>query len=108
MVGSAIGFLVQRASGGSLHGDVGSWPSVVPIGTIAVMIKQELLLPVHRWSLRHRSPFGHPAGGAFKSAVQEKEFQDGPHPSSFRIVGLVESKVIVGSGSRPWSSPCLR
>ena len=77
MVGSAIGFLWYNAHPAEVFmGDVGSLALGGAIGTVAVMIKQELLLPFIGGSLRDRSALRDPAGRLLQTA-QETYFQDG-------------------------------
>ena len=89
MVGAAIGFLWYNAHPAEVFmGDVGSLALGGAIGTVAVMIKQELLLPF--------------IGGVFViealsvmlqvallQASQETHLQDGTHPPSLRVDGMV-------------------
>ena len=89
MVGRAIGFLWYNAHPAEVFmGDVGSLALGGAIGTVAVMIKQELLLPF--------------IGGVFViealsvilqvgivQAAQETHLQDGADASSLRVVGMV-------------------
>ena len=89
MVGSAIGFLWYNAHPAEVFmGDVGSLALGGAIGTVAVMIKQELLLPF--------------IGGIFVieavsvilqvdfvQAAQKTHLQDGAASPSLRIAGLV-------------------
>ena len=89
MVGSAIGFLWYNAHPAEVFmGDVGSLALGGAIGTVAVMIKQELLLPFIGGSLRHRSALGDPASRLLQAA-QKTNFQNGAHPPPLRTARLV-------------------
>ena len=95
MVGSAIGFLWYNAHPAEVFmGDVGSLALGGAIGTVAVMIKQELLLPF--------------IGGIFviealsvilqvtSSKLRKKRiFKMAPLPHHFELLGWSESKIIV-------------
>jgi len=64
MVGSSIGFLWYNAHPAEVFmGDVGSLALGGAIGTVAVIIKQELLLPFIGGVFRDRGGVGDPAGG---------------------------------------------
>ena len=89
MVGASIGFLWYNAHPAEVFmGDVGSLALGGAIGTVAVIIKQEMLLPF--------------IGGVFViealsvilqvgvlQAAQEAYLQDGSSASPFRVAGLV-------------------
>jgi phospho-N-acetylmuramoyl-pentapeptide-transferase len=70
MVGSAIAGTGRRHRNGGSHDQAGTASAF------------------HWWSLRDRSALGDPASGVLQAA-QEKNFQDGSHPSSFRADGMV-------------------
>ena len=89
MVGASIGFLWYNAHPAEVFmGDVGSLALGGAIGTVAVIIKQELLLPFIGGIFVLEALSGHPAGGQLQAA-QEAHLQDGSAAPSLRADGLV-------------------
>ena len=89
MVGASIGFLWYNAHPAEVFmGDVGSLALGGAIGTVAVVIKQELLLPFIGGIFVLEAVSRHPAGRQLQAA-QEAHLQDGSAASSLRVDGLV-------------------
>ena len=83
MVGAVIGFLWYNAHPAEIFmGDVGSLALGGAIGTVAVMIKQEFLLPFIGGIFVLEALLGDSAGGQLQAA-QEAHLQDGAAASSF-------------------------
>ncbi len=92
MVGSAIGFLWYNAHPAEVFmGDVGSLALGGAIGTVAVMIKQELLLPFIGGIFVIEALSVILQVGSYKLR-KKANFQDGAHPPPFRTAGLVGVK----------------
>ena len=76
-------------------GDVGSLALGGAIGTVAVMIKQELLLPFIGGVFVIEALVGDPAGGVVTSCARRRIFKMAPIHHHFELLGWSESKVIV-------------
>ena len=88
MVGSAIGFLWYNAHPAEIFmGDVGSLALGGAIGTVAVIIKQELLLPFIGGVFVIEALSVILQVGSYKLRRQA-HLQDGAHPSPLRAAGL--------------------
>ena len=78
MVGASIGFLWYNAHPAEIFmGDVGSLALGGAIGTVAVVIKQELLLPFIGGVFMLEAAERDPAGGELQAAEREADLQDG-------------------------------
>ena len=88
MVGASIGFLWYNAHPAEIFmGDVGSLALGGAIGTVAIMIRQELLLPFIGGIFMLEAAVGDPAGGQLQAA-QEAHLQDGAAAPPLRATGL--------------------
>ena len=95
MVGATIGFLWYNAHPAEIFmGDVGSLALGGAIGTVAVIIKQELLLPFIGGMFRPGGAFGDAAGGQLQAAQGKRIFKMAPLHHHFELMGWEESKVI--------------
>ena len=95
MVGASIGFLWYNAHPAEIFmGDVGSLALGGAIGTVAVIIRQELLLPFIGGIFLLEALSVMLQVGSYKLR-KKAHLQNGPAAPSFRTVGLEESKVIV-------------
>ena len=89
MVGASIGFLWYNAHPAEIFmGDVGSLALGGAIGTVAIIIRQELLLPFIGGIFIIEARLCDAAGRQLQAAQQEAHLQDGSAASSFRAVGL--------------------
>ncbi len=89
MVGASIGFLWYNAHPAEIFmGDVGSLALGGAIGTVAIIIRQELLLPFIGGIFILEAALGDAAGGQLQAAQQEANLQDGAAASPLRAVGL--------------------
>ena len=96
MVGASIGFLWYNAHPAEIFmGDVGSLALGGAIGTVAIIIRQELLLPFIGGIFILEAVSVILQVGSYKLRNKKAYLQDGPAASSLRAVGLEESKVIV-------------
>ena len=88
MVGASIGFLWYNAHPAEIFmGDVGSLALGGAIGTVAVIIRQELLLPFIGGVFIIEALSVHAPGGQLQAA-QKANLQDGAHSPPFRAAGL--------------------
>ena len=88
MVGASIGFLWYNAHPAEVFmGDVGSLALGGAIGTVAVIIRQEFLLPFIGGIFVLEARLGRTPGWQLQ-APQEAHLQDGPAASPLRAVGL--------------------
>ena len=88
MVGASIGFLWYNAHPAEVFmGDVGSLALGGAIGTVAIAIRQELLLPFIGGIFIIEARLRDAPGGQLQIA-QEAYLQDGAASPSFRAIGL--------------------
>ena len=84
MFGATLGFLWYNCHPAEVFmGDVGSLALGGGMGIVAVLIKQEVLLRLHRRRVCHRSALRHPAGGQLQIARRQAHLQDGADSPSF-------------------------
>jgi len=96
MVGSAIGFLWYNAHPAEIFmGDVGSLALGGAIGTVAVLIKQELLLPFIGGVFVLEAGSVILQVGSYKLRNGKRIFKMAPLHHHFELAGWSESKVIV-------------
>ena len=77
LVGASLGFLWYNSYPAEIFmGDVGSLALGGALGTVAILIKQELLLPHRRRRVRARSAVRHHPGGVVQ-ADRQARLQDG-------------------------------
>ncbi len=87
-------------------GDVGSLALGGAMGVVAVLIKQEVLLRLHRRRLRRRGAVRHPPGGQLQAARGKRIFKMAPIHHHFEAMGWPESKIIVALlDRRPGDGP---
>ena len=85
LVGAGLGFLWYNSYPADVFmGDVGSLALGGALGTVALLIKQELLLPNRRCRVRHRGPVRDHPGGVIQDDGPTS-LQDGAASSSLRI-----------------------
>ena len=109
MVGASIGFLWYNAHPAEIFmGDVGSLALGGAIGTVAIIIRQELLLPFIGGIFILEAALRHPPGGQLQTAQQESA------SSRWRRCIITSSnwaganpKSSSASGSAPWCLHCL-
>ncbi len=90
MTGASIGFLWYNAHPAEIFmGDVGSLALGGAIGTVAVIIKQELLLPFIGGIFVLEAMSRHPAGGQLQAARRQAHLPHGAAAPSLRADGLV-------------------
>ena len=95
MVGSAIGFLWYNAHPAEIFmGDVGSLALGGAIGTVAVVIKQELLLPFIGGVFILEALSVMLQVGSYKLRNGKRIFKMAPLHHHFELMGWSESKVI--------------
>ena len=88
MTGASLGFLWFNAHPAEVFmGDVGSLALGGGLGTVAVLLKQELLLPFIAGVYVLEAFVGHPAGRQFQAAG-EANFQNGPLAPPLRTIGM--------------------
>ncbi len=96
MVGASIGFLWYNAHPAEIFmGDVGSLALGGAIGTVAVIIKQELLLPFIGGVFVLEALSVMLQVGSFKLRSGKRIFKMAPLHHHFELIGWSESKVIV-------------
>jgi phospho-N-acetylmuramoyl-pentapeptide-transferase len=96
MVGASIGFLWYNAHPAEIFmGDVGSLALGGAIGTVAVMIKQELLLPFIGGIFVLEAVSVILQVGSYKLRNGKRIFKMAPLHHHFELLGWSESKVIV-------------
>jgi phospho-N-acetylmuramoyl-pentapeptide-transferase len=96
MVGASIGFLWYNAHPAEVFmGDVGSLALGGAIGTIAVIIKQELLLPFIGGVFILEAASVILQVGSYKLRGGKRIFRMAPLHHHFELLGWSESKVIV-------------
>ena len=95
MVGASIGFLWYNAHPAEIFmGDVGSLALGGAIGTVAIIIRQELLLPFIGGIFILEAALGDPAGRQLQAAQRKRIFKMAPLHHHFEQLGWHESKVI--------------
>ena len=96
MVGASIGFLWYNAHPAEVFmGDVGSLALGGAIGTVAVIIKQELLLPFIGGVFILEAASVILQVGSYKLRGGKRIFRMAPLHHHFELLGWSESKVIV-------------
>ena len=96
MVGASIGFLWYNAHPAEIFmGDVGSLALGGAIGTVAVVIKQELLLPFIGGVFILEAVSVMLQVGSYKLRNGKRIFKMAPLHHHFELMGWSESKVIV-------------
>jgi phospho-N-acetylmuramoyl-pentapeptide-transferase len=96
MVGASIGFLWYNAHPAEIFmGDVGSLALGGAIGTVAVIIKQELLLPFIGGVFIMEAASVILQVGSYKLRGGKRIFRMAPLHHHFELLGWSESKVIV-------------
>ena len=96
MVGASIGFLWYNAHPAEVFmGDVGSLALGGAIGTVAVIIKQELLLPFIGGVFILEAASVILQVGSYKLRSGKRIFRMAPLHHHFELLGWSESKVIV-------------
>ena len=104
MTGASLGFLWYNAHPAEVFmGDVGSLALGGGLGVVAVLLKQEVLLLVHRRRVCDRSGVGDPAGGQLQAARQAN-FQNGAAASSLRtdrMAGIESDRAFLDRGADP-------
>ena len=95
MVGAAMGFLWWNCYPAQIFmGDVGSLALGGALGTVAILIKQELLLPLVGGVFVVEALSGDPAG-ALVQAAGKRIFRMAPLHHHFELVGWKEPQIII-------------
>ena len=94
LVGASLGFLWYNSYPAEIFmGDVGSLALGAALGTVAILIKQELLLVIVGGVFVLEALSVVIQVGSFQ-ADREARVPDGPDSPSFRVIGWSEPKVI--------------
>ena len=94
LVGASLGFLWFNCYPAEVFmGDVGSLALGGALGTVAILIKQELLLVDRRRRVRARGALGDPPGRVVQ-ATGQRVFRMAPIHHHFELIGWSEPKVI--------------
>ena len=94
LVGASLGFLWYNSYPAEIFmGDVGSLALGAALGTVAILIKQELLLRDRRRRVRARGAVGGHPGGVVQ-ADRQARVSMAPLHHHFELIGWSEPKVI--------------
>ncbi len=111
MSGACLGFLWYNCHPADIFmGDVGSLSLGGALGVVAILIKQELLLPFVGGVFVLDALSVVLSGSAATNCARKRIFKMAPIHHHFKAIGLDQRQAIIwhGSGLWGWCSRCLR